>query len=429
MARKVFISFLGTTNYSPTNYYYQSLENKIDNVRFIQEASVRLFCNDWTANDKIFILVTKDSKEKNWFDNGHLDRETKQKILSEGLNTRLKNLNLKTEYNYVEIPKGNNEEEIWEIFKKIFDNIEPNDKIWFDITHSFRFLPMLNMVLINYAKFLKNISLEKITYGNYEGRDKEKNNSLIVDITSLSELQDWTSAASAFIEYGKTDKIVNKLDSKHQSDKLAIVLKNIELNFSTARGLKILSDNYTSILKQFDKLIGNDYLPLEPILKHIKSKIEKFKDNKSSDIKIQIENTFNAVDWCIQHKFIQQGFTLLQEGIISILLSQEKLDYSNKKYRELIGSIFKIYSKNIPFEEWHKNAKEQKDITEKFLKNDLIHKLSNDYSELTNYRNDLNHAGFLENAMGSGKFEDKLCKLYKNTLETIYNYYNLTINN
>ena len=59
MARKVFISFLGGTNYQYCDYQKDGVS--YGNVRFIQEATLNyLNVNEkWTANDVLMILPRK----------------------------------------------------------------------------------------------------------------------------------------------------------------------------------------------------------------------------------------------------------------------------------------------------------------------------------------------------------------------------------
>lgn len=49
------------------------------------------------------------------------------------------------------IPNGKNEEEMWEIFETLFDKIEEEDELYIDLTHRFRYIPMLVMIFPNYA--------------------------------------------------------------------------------------------------------------------------------------------------------------------------------------------------------------------------------------------------------------------------------------
>ena len=66
MARKVFISFLGTNNYVECCYS----NDEHYPVRFIQETLIRETCKDWTTNDHIYIFCTTDAETRNWVDNG-----------------------------------------------------------------------------------------------------------------------------------------------------------------------------------------------------------------------------------------------------------------------------------------------------------------------------------------------------------------------
>ena len=52
MGRKVFMSFLGTNDYLDCNYYDESNPKlKVNNVRFIQEALIKLYCKDFGKGD------------------------------------------------------------------------------------------------------------------------------------------------------------------------------------------------------------------------------------------------------------------------------------------------------------------------------------------------------------------------------------------
>ena len=65
MGRKVFISFLGTGNYVNCKYQYPDGEISAP-VRFIQEALINKLCQNWSDDDRIFILCTEASQKKNY---------------------------------------------------------------------------------------------------------------------------------------------------------------------------------------------------------------------------------------------------------------------------------------------------------------------------------------------------------------------------
>src|SRR5690606_7835290 len=87
-----------------------------------------------------------------------------------GLRDELESLSKKKGFQVenIGIPEGHNEEELWEIFKTILDQLEEGDEIILDITHSFRYLPMLTFIIINYARIVKKCSLKAVYYGAFE---------------------------------------------------------------------------------------------------------------------------------------------------------------------------------------------------------------------------------------------------------------------
>lgn len=103
--------------------------------------------------------------------------------------------------------------------------MEEGDEVYFDITHGFRSLPMLGMVLMNYAKALKGIKVKAITYGafdalgsrfNIEERipDPEQRIVPLLDLTGFHELQEWSIAADNFVKSGNTAKMIALTEGK-----------------------------------------------------------------------------------------------------------------------------------------------------------------------------------------------------------------------
>ena len=209
MARKVFISVLGTGSYKECIYALG--DTQYDKTRFIQKATLQMLDvkEQWTEDDHIYIVMTDGSQEKNW------ETRTEDGVTIIGLDDTLKDMQLSAPIDTIKIPDGNNEDEIWQIFSNIYnilDKQEDGAELYFDLTHGFRYLPMLVLVLGNYAKFLKNTIVKSITYGNYESRDKVTNIAPIINITPLAALQDWTNAAADYLEHGDATKLKNCAD-------------------------------------------------------------------------------------------------------------------------------------------------------------------------------------------------------------------------
>ena len=286
MARKVFISFLGTNNYTPCNYYTAN-GSFVNNIKYVQEATMNEFCNDY---DAFVFFLTNEAKEKNW-------------IGESGLNNRLKNYGDKIIVK--DIPSGFNLTEIWEIFDIVYKEINENDVLVFDITHAFRSLPMLGMVLINYLKAVKNVEINGVYYGAFEALGPqylvkempvEERNVEILDLIGFSLLQEWTIAANNFYEFGNVEKLsdlVNKqikpilAESKGKDADANLLrsfikpLPDIFSDIATVRAFELYkSDRYNTIKKALKEIDSTNMPQLKPLLKKIEEKIVPFKQEE-----------------------------------------------------------------------------------------------------------------------------------------------------
>ena len=433
MARKVFISILGTGYYNRTKYYSDKVDSFVE-TRFVQEATLKLLTQDWDKNDHAYFFLTKSARESNWNDpaqtNHTLVRRGERDTYT-GLSKILKGMALAYQYDTIDIPDGNNEEDIWKIFQIVYNRFSKNDEIYFDITHAFRSIPMLVMVLINYAKFLKNIKVKSITYGNWESRNEE-NLSPIIDITSFSELQDWTNAANNFVNFGNSGSISELANKKIKpilretkgADEIANGIRNFSKNItqltealSTNRAFLFEEGILTSkILKEINILEQHKIIePLKPLLNKTKEKIESFSENDP------VLNIFRAVRWCLDANLIQQAYSLLREGMINYILSivfpDEYPQYQvDPTFRELVSAALKIISENLQETNWNEIAKKNKEFIQKIIEFDLLSDLIKEYVSLGQYRNDIMHAGFRSDRHEASKLIKKIEKSYN----TIY---------
>lgn len=413
---KIFLSFLGTTLYTECNYVYK--DQRAENVHFVQEALLQFFAGDFGPADKIFIYLTEQAREVNWLpsDNGP------------GLQAVLRQKNLQAQIMPTDIPRGDSEQEIWDIFNIVFSGIEPGDEVILDITHGFRSLPMLGIVLLNYARMLKNIRIRGIYYGAFEvlgpaykvrDMDPEQRNAPVFNLTSFETLQQWTAGADNFIHYGNSQKLVSlikdeispQLKEKKGRDeqlnnlkKLANTLNHVAGLFQTNRGTMIFEGNYFKELREAMQRIRDiRFKALNPILDQLEHKLQNFMAN-------DIRNGFAAVRWCIKHNLVQQGITILQETIISLLLLRRKRPFNSTKPRMAVSSALSFIKKPIPQDHWNENAKLHKDLVDAVIKDPLARALSGYYNKLSESRNSINHGGYLDHRK-PGSFEKQLIQI------------------
>lgn len=410
MARKVFISILGTGLYGKCKYTAEDFCSS--ETKFAQQATLEFInAKEWTEKDKVFIVLTEKAKKLNWDLTERCDSQAENSIKYSGLKQVLANMHLPIEPEEIPIPDGKNEDEMWKIFNSIFEKLEEKDKLYIDLTHSYRYLPMLMLVLSNYAKFLKDVEIIHLSYGNYEARN-ENNEAPIVNLLPISFLQDWTFAAADYLENGNTYNLseLSKLNltsilrNPNQDVKkkafpirdLMDSITNTTEDLQTCRGMNIVNSTNIKKLKENLSEIESTFIqPLNPVIDKIRHSFDKF-DNKPN-----IKNGFAAAQWCFDNGLYQQSATILQENVVTFFCEKHKIEINDEERREIVNAAFYIKSNKKEDDEnsWKvpntDNYEENKSTIKSILNDKYFLKegLVGAFSNLTEIRNDINHSG------------------------------------
>lgn len=477
---RVFISVLGTSDYKECTY---KNEHESITTRFIQEAIIHMYMKDITGDDKIIILLTKRAKETNW--NGRtvstsitdiISKSLKINNMDEGKVNKIKDILLmsseftdeKVEKSYVglrdilhekfntadiipiDIDEGKSETELWNVFQSIYDAVNENDEVIFDVTHGFRSIPMLALTVLNYAKSLKHINIAGIYYGAYEAKD-ENNVAPIFDLTVYNNILEWTNAVNTFIEYGNGAAVkdlyenlcAQRMKQGDYSLKMSTLNTFVHDVFSftrcidTSRG-KIINSNeckskkikksiYYSAKAIEDSLSkvkeekADMVKPIIPLFNMINKNIKNFTSNNNVNIGVE------TIRWCIKYNLIQQGYTAFEETIKTYLCSKYDLSDISKQDREnIVKRSLNILKKNksdkfedirtIPTKyilDKDKPYIDKIELLVKTIPEDII-----DLSYISDFRNDINHFGYSKNVLDYRKLSDQL-KLYFKQFEEI----------
>ena len=404
---KVFISFLGTNKYIEVRYKYKTFISSP--TPFVQEALVSFFCKNWGPQDRLVFFLTEEARNKNWKDKGNFEK---------GLYTRLKNLQIPALIEAVSFKEGKSEDEIMENFLTVVNALQEGDEVIFDITHSFRSLPMLNLVALNYAKVLKNISILGIYYGaievlgsprEIEGKypDPDQRIAPVFDLTPYSLLLEWSFAVDEFIKFGKAERMaelikqeINPILRETQGrDEQARFLRdfigallNFTRNIYTCRCPELESEK--QITKFSSKNTSNfpEFLPpFALIFEKIEKKLLPFKTEDPW------EKAKAAVSWCIEHELIQQGYTILVEAVVSEVIRLLNLTdgedvYTNQELREKIRYFLNNVGRSQKIDKELVKTFNFQDTT--LFENPIFIKLAIAFYDLSgNFRNDINHCG------------------------------------
>ncbi|HOJ29923.1 MAG TPA: TIGR02221 family CRISPR-associated protein [Spirochaetota bacterium] len=442
---KALLSFLGTNKYIKCNYRYH--DTVIYGVHYVQEAIAKIFCNEWSQGDSIIIFVTKEAEEENW----EIGKDPENGEI-EGLKSVLKKFadNKKIEVRHVPIPGGQNDSEIWGIFDAVINSVEKGSEIIVDVTHAFRAIPMLAVVMINYLHMVKNVTFNGLYYGAVESLGKiedikkmpvSERTAPIIDLSSFIYLLQFSNAVNNFMQYGDAEEIhtftlnavtpvLRETSGQHDISRrirrVADDLRKMTQNFAYCRGKDIIKFNYARLyseIKELKESFGQDQQllplkPLQPLLDNILKKIEIFKDYGKEENAVK---GILAAQWCLEHNLIQQSITILQESIITLICMRHNLKYSKKDDRELIASAFYkvIDQKNPKTKKDGRKEKSEEGKIQALLVDQMIHSLGKTYHKLSQLRNDINHANFREDEKEPEDIYNEIIEIHKKVMDEV----------
>ena len=413
MGKNIFISVLGTNNYIPCNYYYPDSPEaeKVEAVRFVQEAVLRLEASKGNSIDKAIVYLTEEAEKKNWHNNGHMDRDGNS-IEVEGLASRLEKAGILSQP--VKIKSGRSEDEIWEIFNTIVETVDEGCNLWIDITHSFRSLPLIMLAVINYLKMLKGVNVKQICYGamevlgdfrTVEAMDITERDVPIFDLTHFNTILEWSHAINDFRMSGNASMIhslsysgvLPLLKASRGQNKGAVFIRMFAerldrlcnvLGCNRGPELANASDQLLASLSATgDGTIEGILPPLVPFFNIIRSDFQSFRGDT-------LDRGIAAAKWCLEHNFVPQGYTILQESIITWCLEKLNEETEMVSKREAVSSAFVIRQKGIEYDDWNSNAKEYQDIIENLHSMEWFSELALPMDILSQQRNNINHAGY-----------------------------------
>ncbi len=406
------LTFLGTTKYTTAYFEWENKEEDVvcrtgDPYPFVQMGILEFFRTMYGEEPlEVVVFLTDEAREKNWE-----VREEKYKGLRWYLEEEGKELAPELTVREIPIKTPQTEEELWELFETINGTLGENDRVIFDITHSFRFFPVLTMLVLNYARFVKKVDIIHILYGAMEAlgtREEieqmylEDRNVPLWDFSPMIILLDWTYAIEKFLETGNADALEEtvKKDENFRNllaktrgrkggalDTMVKSLSDFTRHIYTCRMPKI-GERLETVIKRTELAkLQEDYLPvMKPVIERVN---QRFKGMYTSNPTL---TELKIAEWCAEKGLIQQGYTFLREALVNyILRSIPEVSLTGKEDRKKAENILngvEIPPVSIPYLEdikkvWMKVADIRNDInhggmrTWKCSPNTLIEQLQN----------------------------------------------------
>lgn len=450
-----FITVIGMGSYNPVIYYDPKAEQDGESLstRFVQEAIIRQIIG--IDDDlKISIFATSESIEKNYKNSDANEGCGLHDVLVKDCKIDEDRIHLVT------IPAGNDERELMELFHKVVDEINDDECVYFDITHSFRSLPMQIMAAICFCNVVKNIEVGGIYYGAFQN-DCDKvpiiNLSPFLDIIQLSH------AAHSFSKYGNSGELhdfsksysdkfrgVKNDEAKEAEDmaRLAVSLKYLTESISTSRGAyvdgnKRFKKGQMSISRAFsifkERVVDyrskpySMHSPISRLTDLLEKKTGVFDKDFGfdlPDVNGNLRTGLATVEWAISNGLTQQGYTALDETIKTYLCLKYGLDETNKDYRECVCKQVCVHVYQEGIKNGNESYKEivRQEMLERIKEDDSLLSIDIDRiiddlpleiarvsCEIGDLRNTMNHFGY---SMLAQIPSDKLISELKGRYET-----------
>lgn len=367
---KVLISFLGVNsrNYWPANYLFMDgtkdvTPSGVPDGKVISSSFIAKALKEYYSIDKLILIGTAHSM----WEEVYLRIGTSESIMDEKVWERL---SMKCESsNHLQdnlddddikeiekrlgggskviiIKYGLDNEEIAYNTKKILNiekSLNSGDKIYLDITHSFRSLPIYLMNCLIYLKNVssKNITIESISYGmldvskEYHSEKKNAKGEFcefytpVVELKKLMEVQDWITGAYNFKEFGNTYKL-SELLKKDRTGNYTTIANAIK-RFADVKNLNYLKE-FRSGISNLMPLCNRNNLP-ELGKEIIAPVMEKFTNRFPQNLK-QSTFQYRMADWHYKHYNYGFALTVLIEAIVTYCCELYFSDTSDKEQLE-----------------------------------------------------------------------------------------------
>lgn len=404
MGRKVFISFLGNTNYSDT--VYKRLDGtKAPLTPFVQEVLFDELCSDWDNScSSIYIVCTEG-------DNGSYKKNYKMDATNRSLLGRLKN---KPYFECIQKPillEEGLEKDIWAIFSKIDEEILLNDEVYLDITNAFRSFPTFATTLLQYERFMKKIDVAGIYYGLYIPQSPEEN--AVLDLSSIIQLQECVEMANSLVSYGRLNVLADGLAKIDELNEVSVSLRELDQALSSNIGDTIRDGQFkTQMDLNLIKIRGSLLpVPTKDLIENVISRLSDFQPNG------QIENLLAASRWAFEHQMIPQAYAFGKEYINRTAeMKLRKLNPyhgrgNNKKYYlEFINVVMSLNEEVVMNRSFIGDLAYYKSTTEHLLSIDWIIDIREKYVAFNECRNAVAHSK-------SGYTFEKLKSVYEDSFE------------
>lgn len=308
-------------------------------------------------------------------------------------------------FQLLSVPLGHQEADLWQTFDVITDAVPSGVRLVVDVTLAYRWQNMLALAASMYLRTAKNVTVERILYGAFYAQTNE-GICPTFDMTPFLEFMDWSVATQQFLKYG------NALP-------LRDALKQVQGNgLASGAGLQGLAGNLAQLSDSLAMMRLGEALehaqelpehleqakgdahhlvearPLEHLLTTISDKFEPLARTKGN---IQSPDGLRALAHMVrdylQTENYAQAIMLAREAIVTrVCFDNNPSRVQNRKDAEVyLYDLVESQRERRPLGAWE-------------------NELADLWFKVSSLRNDISHAGFRHNPIGSRKATQTVIK-------------------
>ena len=388
------LTFLGVGKYEETVYIWRDKEHL---SRFAPVASCHFL-----QPDQLIVFLTE---------------EAEQQVFEELKANLPKHLDIRP----VPVPLGKDDHELWQIFDQVTGAVSAGEDVAFDITHGLRSFPLLGLLVAAFLRSGLEVNVRAVLYGAFDVRDQNTipHRTPMFDLTTQLTLLEWAVAADRFNRTGDARYLASLV--KNQQKDLAIKAgKNPELLDQIGR-LSNLAGALTSISQSLQLIrpyqameqiagLGERIEKAHPALDMaaaarpfsllLESIVHTYEPLAQTDplnvgnLRQTLSVERSMIHWYVERERWIQAVSLAREWLVSwVMIQLGMVNITKLSARQRI--------ENVVGGEAHDflNAKQTgQTFTPVFLASlQNVENILSLWLELTDVRNDIDHAGMREN--------------------------------
>ena len=389
------ITTVGTTQYQETTYSFS--EELRYTTCYVAEAVARL-----KPVDQVVFLLTPKARAAHW----------------EKLQSCFSAIEKPVEIAACDIPEGQTEAEIWQIFDVLVDAVPAHAQVIFDITHAFRSIPILVLLGAAFLRIAKNVQIQGLYYGLYVSGQTE---TPIIDLTPALSLLDWLTATDQFIATGSAVQLGALLQTVHQDfyrlrkpgkdepkpvllQKFGSAIQDVSRSIELIRPISLIERDLSKLIRQSTTALAQEVgifaKPFGLLLEQVQqSYISLALATEKATVKEKIAKQFLLLEWYVERRFTVHALLLAREWVVSafcVLTGRD--DYCKRDHRVEMEKQL-----NAIAHRYDGHDGEPPQPIEAYVAD--VQALATFWSRLGTYRNDLAHVQMNEAPLRSQALE------------------------